>query len=110
MALTTKGKGAFRRFKDELHEEHPGLLSAWYAFRDARLRGNALCRISQTASAETPASSADLIRVTSGSSGARSPSGAHHGKLRGVPYLRLSSWATSRCAPKLRWRAEFTRG
>lgn len=28
--------GAFRRFKDELHEEYPGLLPAWYAFRDAR--------------------------------------------------------------------------
>jgi hypothetical protein len=39
VALTTKGKGAFRRFKDQLHEEHPGLLLAWYAFRDARLRG-----------------------------------------------------------------------
>jgi hypothetical protein len=39
VALTTKGKGAFRRFKDQLHEEHPGLLPAWYAFRDARLRG-----------------------------------------------------------------------
>ncbi len=58
MALTTQGKGAFRRFKDQLHKEHPGLLPAWYAFRDARLRGNALCRISQAASAETPASSA----------------------------------------------------
>jgi hypothetical protein len=53
VALTTQGKGAFRRFKDQLHEEHPGLLPAWYAFRDARLRGNALCRISQAASAET---------------------------------------------------------
>jgi Uncharacterised protein family (UPF0158) len=31
-----QGKGAFRRFKDELHEEHPDLLPAWYAFRDAR--------------------------------------------------------------------------
>ena len=30
-----QGKGAFRRFKDELHEEYPGLLPAWYAFRDA---------------------------------------------------------------------------
>jgi hypothetical protein len=30
------GKGAFRRFKDELHQEHPHLLPAWYAFRDAR--------------------------------------------------------------------------
>jgi hypothetical protein len=36
VALTTQGKGAFRRFKDQLHEEHPGLLPAWYAFRDAR--------------------------------------------------------------------------
>ncbi len=32
VALTTQGKGAFRRFKDHLHEEHPGLLPAWYAF------------------------------------------------------------------------------
>jgi Uncharacterised protein family (UPF0158) len=31
-----QGKGAFRRFKDELHAEHPGLLPAWYGFRDAR--------------------------------------------------------------------------
>jgi uncharacterized protein UPF0158 len=31
-----QGKGAFRRFKDELREEYPGLLPAWYAFRDAR--------------------------------------------------------------------------
>lgn len=31
-----QGRGAFRRFKDELHEEHPGLLPAWHAFRDAR--------------------------------------------------------------------------
>ena len=35
MALTTQGKGAFR-FKDQLHEEHPGLRPAWYAFLDAR--------------------------------------------------------------------------
>jgi hypothetical protein len=31
-----QGKGAFRRFKDELHEEHLDLLPAWYAFRDVR--------------------------------------------------------------------------
>jgi len=31
-----QGKGAFRRFRDELHEEHPELLPAWYAFRDVR--------------------------------------------------------------------------
>ena len=31
-----QGRGAFRRFKDQLHEEHPRLLPAWYAFHDAR--------------------------------------------------------------------------
>lgn len=31
------GRGAFRRFKDELHEEYPQLLlPAWNAFRDVR--------------------------------------------------------------------------
>jgi Uncharacterised protein family (UPF0158) len=30
------GRGAFRRFKAELHEEYPEMLPAWYAFRDAR--------------------------------------------------------------------------
>ncbi|HEY2441864.1 MAG TPA: UPF0158 family protein [Streptosporangiaceae bacterium] len=36
LARAIEGKGAFRRFRDELHEEYPGLLPAWYAFRDAR--------------------------------------------------------------------------
>ena len=36
------GKGAFRRFKDELCEEHPDLLPAWSAFRDARARRRAV--------------------------------------------------------------------
>jgi hypothetical protein len=36
LARAIEGKGAFRRFKDELHEEYPHLLAAWYAFRDAR--------------------------------------------------------------------------
>ena len=35
-----QGKGAFRRFKDELHQEYPDLVPAWYAFRDSR----ATCR------------------------------------------------------------------
>ena len=37
-----RGRGAFRRFKDELHEEHPDLLPVWYAFRDARARRRAV--------------------------------------------------------------------
>jgi Uncharacterised protein family (UPF0158) len=42
LARAIQGKGAFRRFKDELHEEYPHLLPAWYAFRDARSRRRAV--------------------------------------------------------------------
>jgi uncharacterized protein UPF0158 len=31
-----QGKGAFRRFKSELHEEYPDLLQTWYTFRAVR--------------------------------------------------------------------------
>lgn len=37
-----QGRGAFRRLKDELHEEYPDLLPAWYAFRDARAKRRAV--------------------------------------------------------------------
>ena len=37
-----QGKGAFRRFKDELQEEYPELLSAWYEFRDVRAERRAV--------------------------------------------------------------------
>jgi Uncharacterised protein family (UPF0158) len=37
-----QGKGAFRRFRDELHHRFPDLLPAWYAFRDARARRRAV--------------------------------------------------------------------
>ena len=30
------GKGAFRRFKDELHQSHPNLVQVWHRFRDTR--------------------------------------------------------------------------
>jgi hypothetical protein len=30
------------RFKDELHEEHPDLLPAWYVFRDTRAKRRAV--------------------------------------------------------------------
>ena len=42
LARAIQGKGAFRRFKDELHWGHPALLPAWYAFRDARARHRAV--------------------------------------------------------------------
>lgn len=36
LARAINGRGAFRRFRDELHEEYPHLLPAWNAFRDVR--------------------------------------------------------------------------
>lgn len=42
LARAIEGKGAFRRFKAELHEEYPHLLHAWYAFRDARAHRRAV--------------------------------------------------------------------
>jgi hypothetical protein len=37
-----RGRGAFRRFKDELHEEYPELLESWYKFRDTRAQRRAV--------------------------------------------------------------------
>ena len=37
-----QGKGAFRRFKDELYEKYQDLLPAWHAFRDTRARRRAV--------------------------------------------------------------------
>jgi uncharacterized protein UPF0158 len=42
LARAIQGKGAFRRFKDELHDEYPHLLPAWYSFRDARAERRAV--------------------------------------------------------------------
>src|ERR1700730_14235253 len=36
LARAIQGKGAFRRFKAEMHEEYPQMLAARNAFRDAR--------------------------------------------------------------------------
>ena len=42
LARAIQGKGAFRRFKNELQDRYPDLLPAWYAFRDARARHRAV--------------------------------------------------------------------
>ncbi|MBQ1023969.1 UPF0158 family protein [Micromonospora sp. C95] len=42
LARAIQGRGAFRRFKNELHEEYPHLLPAWHAFRDVRSRRRAV--------------------------------------------------------------------
>ena len=36
LARAIDGRGAFGRFKVDLHEEYPELLPYWYAFRDTR--------------------------------------------------------------------------
>lgn len=42
LARAIRGKGAFRRFKDELFEEYPELVPAWQVFRDVRAKRRAV--------------------------------------------------------------------
>jgi len=42
LSRAIEGKGAFRRFKDELHQEYPDLLPSWQAFRVTRARRRAV--------------------------------------------------------------------
>jgi uncharacterized protein UPF0158 len=42
LARAIQGKGAFRRFKDELYGEYPDLLPAWHAFQDTRAKRRAV--------------------------------------------------------------------
>jgi hypothetical protein len=37
-----RGRGAFRRFKDELFQEYPDLVPAWQSFSDARAKRRAV--------------------------------------------------------------------
>ncbi|MFJ8207422.1 UPF0158 family protein [Micromonospora chalcea] len=37
-----QGRGAFRRFRDELHDEYPHLLTVWHAFHQARATRRAI--------------------------------------------------------------------
>ena len=36
------GRGAFRRFRNELYQRHPDLITPWHAMRDARARARAV--------------------------------------------------------------------
>lgn len=42
LARALSGRGAFRRFKNEMYEEYPDLVSVWHAFRDARAQRRAI--------------------------------------------------------------------
>jgi hypothetical protein len=42
LAQSLQGRGAFRRFKNQLYERHPELISSWHALRDARAQRRAV--------------------------------------------------------------------
>lgn len=42
LAQALQGRGAFRRFKNQLYENHPELITAWHALRDARAQHRAV--------------------------------------------------------------------
>lgn len=42
LARALQGRGAFRRFKNELYEHRPELISAWHALRDIRAQRRAV--------------------------------------------------------------------
>jgi hypothetical protein len=42
LARSLQGRGAFRRFKNQLYQHHPDLISAWHAFRDVRAQRRAV--------------------------------------------------------------------
>ncbi len=42
LAKALQGRGAFRRFKSQLYEHHPELISPWHALRDVRAQRRAI--------------------------------------------------------------------
>lgn len=42
LSASLQGRGAFRRFRGQLYDGHPHLVSVWHAFRDARAHRRAV--------------------------------------------------------------------
>ena len=42
LAQALRGRGPFRRFKNQIYEHHPERISAWHALRDARAQRRAV--------------------------------------------------------------------
>jgi hypothetical protein len=42
LTQSLQGKGAFRRFKNQIYEHHPELISAWHAWHDVRAQRRAV--------------------------------------------------------------------
>src|SRR3954453_5444809 len=39
---SVQGRGAFRRFKNQVYEHHPDLITTWHTFRDSRAKRRAV--------------------------------------------------------------------
>jgi hypothetical protein len=48
LARAIQGRGAFRRFKDELHDEYPHLLTLWYEFSGRRALRRAVAWLAES--------------------------------------------------------------
>src|SRR6266566_3253153 len=57
-----EGKGAFRRFKDRLHQSYPDLLPAWHAFQSVRAKRRAVEWLVDNSLVDQQAAAAVLAR------------------------------------------------
>jgi hypothetical protein len=87
LARAIQGKGAFRRFKAELHEEYPQLLPAWHAFRDARARRRAVEWLADNSLVDTEAAARFLGERDGSSSALDGRSAADAGPAAGREWL-----------------------
>ena len=62
LLLAIEGKGAFRRFKDRLHQNYPDLLPAWYAFQSVRAKRRAVEWLVDNSLVDQQAAAAVLAR------------------------------------------------
>lgn len=60
LARAIEGKGAFRRFKDRLHQNYPDLLPAWHAFQSIRAKRRAVQWLVDNALVDQQAATAAL--------------------------------------------------
>ncbi len=58
-----QGNGAFRRFKNELYQRHPDLISVWHSFRDARARARAVNWLAEEGLIEKTRSKSSSVRT-----------------------------------------------
>jgi hypothetical protein len=62
LARAIEGKGAFRRFKDRLHQTYPELLPAWHAFQSVRAKRRAVQWLVDNSLIDQQAAAAVLAR------------------------------------------------